>query len=308
MNTPLRIILYGFYGVGELCDDFMAIATRETFEELSGRKIQWVSLGEPADLVVLGGGSLLGSVPMEQLRAAIKECPFCIFGTGVRDTQKGGFLQSIEYLWGRAASISVRGETSRERLEQWGVDTGKIETLGDPIFLSKPSDAAREGYIGGVIRPINGCSGVWMSNVFEFLRNTRGQPVKLFSFCESQFDKFSNELSGYENYSLDARETRNAIARASFWFGNRLHAFCLALIESVPAIGVEIEFRKVEDVCSTLDYPYWVNAGTQFKQKYYRLVENWDTIDRRVQEKIATVRANLRSQVRYILGMVKSLN
>lgn len=147
-----------------------------------------------------------------------------------------------------------------------------------------------------------------MSKAFDFLSTTRHQPVKLFSFCEAQFDKYSNELSGYENYSLDARETRNSIAKASFWFGNRLHAFCLALIESVPTIGVEIEFRKVEDICSTIDYPYWVYAGGQFEQKYYRLVENWNTIDSQVKERIATICGNLRSQVRYILGIVKSRN
>jgi len=308
MDTLLKVMLYGFYGFGELCDDFMATAIRETFEELTDRKIQWVSPTEPADLIVLGGGSLLGSnLLLEQLCTIVKdrECPFCIFGTGVRDIEKGNFMRDLQYLWERAVSISVRGKTSTERLKHWGFDTGKIVTLGDPVFLSKPMGLEKQDYIGGVIRPTTASSATWMRNAFDFLRATRKQPVKLFSFCEAQLDRVSNELSGYENYALDAYQTRNAIARASFWFGNRLHAFCLALIESVPAIGIEIEFRKVEDVCSTLGYPYWVYAGNPFEEKYFQLVENWNTIDRQVQEKIATIRRNLRSQAQHIVGIVR---
>lgn len=305
---PLRAMLYGFYGVGELCDDFMAIATKETFEEVSERKIQWVSPSEPADMIILGGGSLLGdNLVLDQFCRIIKdrECPFAIFGTGVRDIDKGNFLGSLQYLWDRAASISVRGETSRERLKRWGIDTGKIETLGDPIFLSKPVGLERKDYIGGVIRPTATSSPAWMKSAFDFFHATQNQPVKLFSFCEAQLDGVGNKSSGYENYVLDASQTRRAIAEASFWFGNRLHAFCLALVEGVPTIGVEIEFRKVEDVCSILAYPYWVYGGNPFEETYYRLLGSWDTTHKQVQEKITSIRHNLRSQAQHILGMVR---
>ena len=306
MNGQIKIQLYGFYGVGELCDDFMAITTKNTFEEISERPIQWIPPGVPPDLIILGGGSLLGSVPLYNLRAILEktDCPFCIFGTGVRDTQKGPFLPDLQYLWNRASSIFVRGETSVDRLKQWGIDTAKIETLGDPIFLSDPSNIEKEGYIGGVIRPTI-CNGTWMKNSFGFLHNTRNQPVKLFNFCEQQLDKFCNELTEYESYSLDVNQTWKGIAKSSFWFGNRLHAFCAALIGGVPTIGVEIEFKKIEDVCTTLDYPYWVYAGNSIETKYYQLIENWDNINKQLQDKIATIRNNLRNQIKHILEMVK---
>ncbi len=307
METPLRILLFGFYGVGELCDDFMADATKQTFEEVSDRPIQWVSTTEPADLVILGGGSLLGeNLYLDQLADMMKQrdCPFAIFGTGVRDLEKGKFLPTLQYLWDRASSISIRGETSRQRLRDWGLATQRIQTLGDPIFLTKPLGLKKKGYIGGVIRPTPYSTLEWMKNAFEFLRVTRNQPVKLFSFCEAQGDAATNRSSGYESHVLDAAQTHRGIAESSFWFGNRLHAFCLALIEGVPTIGVEVEFRKVEDVCSILGYPHWIHAGDAFEQTYFDLAANSGSIYAKVARNIVTIRTSLRSQAQQILGMV----
>lgn len=308
MATPLRICLFGFYGQGELCDDYMAHETMRIFMDLSDRPVLWTNPTEPTDLIILGGGSLLGTNTFfDQLIALLKQrdCPFAIFGTGVRDTEKGNFVTGLKYLWDRASSISVRGETSFERLKDWGLDTTKIQALGDPIFLTEPLNLEKKPYIGGVIRPTPMTNPAWMKEAFEFLQAARGMPVKLFSFCDAQGDHRSNQAAGYESFSLDGLETRKAIAESSFWFGNRLHAFCLALIESVPAIGVELEFRKVEDVCSTLDYPYCADPGALVPPLYRLLQEKWGTVFERTQQHIAAIRASLRSQAQQILGMVK---
>lgn len=307
MNILFKVMLFGYYGVGELCDDFMATATKQTFEELSKRTIQWVSPGEPADLIILGGGSLLGdNLYLDQLCniLAHTDCPFAIFGTGVRDIETGAFLPRLQYLWDRAAFVSVRGETSWQRLHLWGIDTSKIQFLGDPIFLSSPLGLEKKGYIGGVIRPTPICPPARMKAAFDYLHAVRNQPVKLFSFCEPQLDGATNKASGYDSYVFDAVQTRKGIAEASFWFGNRLHAFCLALIEGVPAIGVEIEFRKVEDVCSTLNYPYFTYGGYPIEHTYYHLMQDWDTKYIQVQERIAVIRRGLRSRAQHILEMV----
>lgn len=302
----LKVVLYGYYGVGELCDDFMADATKKTFEELSDRPIEWVAPNVKPDLVVLGGGSLLGTnLYLEQFCNLVQhwDCPVAIFGTGARDVERGDFLPGLRYLWQRASSISVRGETSRKRLEQWGLDTSKIESLGDPIFLSEPSRLEKQGYIGGVIRPTPNTYPDWMKRSLTQISGLRLEPVKLFSFCEAQGDGASNKSAGCDSYVLDGRQTRQAIAKSSFWFGNRLHAFCLALIEGVPAIGVEVEFMKVEDVCSTLNYPFWIYPLQGAETAYMLLTSKQDYIHDATQLKIATIAQNLRSQAREILTL-----
>lgn len=312
MLGSLRIMLFGFYGVGEYCDDYMADAAKKTFEEVSARHIQWVSPKEPADLIILGGGSLLGTnTYFDELQSIIKrnDCPFAIFGTGVRDIEKGDFLPGLQELWRRAASISVRGETSRRRLYEWGLNIRKIGALGDPIFLTKPLLLESKNYIGGVVRPTFVEDSAWMKTVLDWLHTTRQQPVKLFSFCQQQHDDLGNQATGYESLVLDADATRRGIAESSFWFGNRLHAFCLALIEGIPAIGVEIEFQKVQDVCSTLSYPGFmkhIDYPLSFHVRLHEILMNdWYETQWRLKGKIAEICHNLIGQAQEILGLVK---
>jgi polysaccharide pyruvyl transferase WcaK-like protein len=297
----MRIILYGYYGHGELCDDFLADATRKTVEKISG-DVQWVSPGYDADLVVLGGGSLLGeNAVIDELCALLRstDIPFAIFGTGVRDTAPGPFVDTLKYLWQRARSISVRGETSRQRLRDWGLDVGKIQTLGDPIFLTEPLGLEKKGYIGGVVRPTPTSYPGHMKASLDYLSRRRKEPVRLFSFCDAQLDDVSNRQTGYESHSLDAAGTRRAIAESSFWYGNRLHAFCLALLEGTPAIGVEIEFQKVEDVCSTLSYPFWTLPRSDIKTVYDNLLAHWMNLY--VQTEISRMGWNLTAQLTDIM-------
>jgi len=313
--------IIGYYGQGELCDDLLLHLTKRTFDSLG--EIEWHSRdGGDLDLLILGGGSLLG-VPHTVLRRYLERssCVFCIFGTGFRGINPNDSgLEDLIYLWERADMIAVRGKVSVERLDGLGLDVSKISVLGDPIFLMDGRRAEKE-YIGGVTRPHN-VDLEWMKQVFEFLRGEIGQEVRLFSFCDGQGDMIGEEL-GYttrsligESYSEDAvlrggpsfqsimEGSCAAVYRSSFWFGNRLHPFCVALVNSVPTIGVEIEFRKVEDVCSTLDYPYWTRANApleELREMYYRLTSGWK---RGVKKRISEIREGLRGLARRVLDTV----
>lgn len=308
-KRPLKLALYGYYGVGEYCDDYMADATKQTFEEVSEQRIEWVHHNDKdADMIILGGGSLLGeNLYLDLLCALLKErdCPFAIFGTGVRDVDRGEFIPKLQYLFQRASSISVRGETSVERLKSWGIDTARIDTIGDPIFLSAPLELESKNYIGGVIRPTSHGYADWMRRSLGFLQTKLLLPVQLFSFCEAQHDGSANKFSGFDSYVLDAQQTRRGIAESAFWFGNRLHAFCLALIEGIPSIGVEIEFRKVEDVCSTIDYPYWLYPGQSVESMHRQLSERWNDNKDYWQKTILLTAYHLTCQAEEILEIIK---
>lgn len=294
----IKIGLWGYYGHGEFCDDYIEYAIKTTFNYISGNNIEWVRLptGKTVlDAIILGGGSLLGT-PEPKLVGMLKEnvdMPFYIYGTGFRNIEKSGF-ENLQYLWDRASLIAVRGESSIERLDEQGLKMSKVAALGDPIFLCSGQQKQDGGYIGGVHRPYIVNEQV-LKEAFEFLKRKRNQDVKMFSFAKDQGDCRGG--LGYEIYDLNINQTYNGLIQSSFWFGNRLHPFCIALMHSIPTIGLEIEFRKVEDVCSTLDYLYWLNisdfSGDTFVDMYSKLMENHKEIDEKVQIRISSIRQQL---------------
>ena len=325
----MRAEIIGFFGAGELCDDLCLHMIRETFNSLCD-DIKWHPRDDKGlDLLILGGGSLLGG-SLSLLKNGLEKssCVFCIFGTGFRETNLKAFtrsgLENMKYTWNRADIIAVRGKTSVERLDKLGFDVSKISALGDPVFLLEGKKAEKE-YVGGVIRPQPyNLNHELMKQRFEFLRSEIGQKVRLFSFCDHQGDMIGEELgfrtqSLLENYSEKAlirgdpsfrkvmEDSCAAVYRSSFWLGNRLHPFCVALINSVPTIGVEIEFRKVEDVCSTLNYPYWIRADApieEFKEMYYKLTDNWEKVNEDVQKKITEIKKDLRELAQRTVDIV----
>lgn len=327
----MRAEILGYWSKGELCDDLLLHMIRETFNSLCD-DIEWHPRDhKDIDLLILGGGSLFGG-PYSLLKSGLEKssCVFCIFGTGFRETNLKAFtqagLEELKYTWNRADIIAVRGKTSVERLDQLGFDVSKISALGDPVFLLEGKNAKRE-YIGGVIRPQPyTLNHELMKERFEFLRSEIGQEVRLFSFCDSQGDMIGEKL-GYrtqsflENYSVNAmlrgdpsfqriiEDSCAAVYQSSFWLGNRLHPFCVALINSVPTIGVEIEFRKVEDVCSTLDYPYWIKADAnieEFKNMYYQLTNNWEKVNEGVQKRITEIKKDLKEFTQRTVDIVQA--
>lgn len=328
----MRAEIVGFFGAGELCDDLLLHMIRETFNSLCD-DIEWHPRdGKGLDLLILGGGSLFGGA-YSLLKDGLEKssCVFCIFGTGFRETNLRAFspavLENLKYTWNRADIVAVRGKTSVERLDKLGFDVSKISALGDPAFLLEGKTAEKE-YIGGVTRPqpYNPRGLEQMKHRLDFLRSEIGQEVRLFSFCDSQGD-LDGELIGYRtksllgNYSKEAlirgdpsfqriiEDSCAAVYRSSFWLGNRLHPFCVALINSVPTIGVEIEFRKVEDVCSILNYPYWIRAEApieEFKEMYYRLTNNWEKVNEGVQKRIIEIRKDLREIAQRTVDIVQA--
>ena len=258
----MKVVLAGYYGRQEKCDDLLECAVKQSCRG----DIEWIRLEEmphhnDIDMVILGGGSLLGYgiYIIDNLCVWLKDhpdVPFHILGTGARDPDLTPTLGNLKYLFNRAETCMVRGHSSRDRLEKIGIDIQR-EDVGDPIFLLKSTgDSRGGGYVGGVVRPSGNYPGV--EDLLCAVGVQTHKPVKLFNFSNPQMD--NQYLShSYEINDLGLNESYNAIRDSYFWVGNRLHAFCIAINEGVPSIGVDIEFNKVCDVCTTLDYKYYVN-------------------------------------------------
>ncbi len=298
--------LAGYYNINSYSDDCIAYAIKHAFD-IEHQGIEWriLPLGvgkyDDLDLVILGGGSLLG-MALPALVNGLKSCaaPFVIFGTGVRE-----FMchECLGYLWERAALIGVRGHYGRNALFQAGYDVSRIRFVGDPIFLLPPSDGVKEPcidepYIAGVFR--SGYNDKWLVRAFRRISELAGMPVKYVCMSKAQGDTGCGAGAG-----LGLAATYNVLRDASFYFGNRLHPMLLCLLNGIPSIGVELEFNKVKCACSVIDYPYYVNEGAplhELEHVYYTLRD--DDMNKYA-GKIDSVRMSLKKNVSEALGLVK---
>lgn len=297
----MNIGLIGYYGYEAYSDEFILKAIQNAFNEEADIKWSIIQIGNPVypknlDLIIIGGGSLLGA-PFHGLKTYLetREIPLVIFGTGVREL-KDETMGELQYLWNKASLIGVRGATSVERLEKRGFDTSKISLYGDPIFLLKNEHQNKDNYIKGVIRPSPTTQNniTWMKDSFNILCKKTQRDSRIIPFSLPQGD---------HGVKLGLEQTYQEVCSASFWFGNRLHPFCIALINDIPSIAVEIEFRKVEDVCSTINYPYWIKLGDNVVEIYDVLIRNWNHDREKLKFQIDRVRTGLKKMVKETLSL-----
>jgi len=281
-TVSLKIGLMGYYGYNAYSDDLIAKAITYAYDKKAD--VEWSIIPlhtipkTNLDLIILGGGSLLGH-PFTALANRLRNdnTPFIILGTGFREAID---MNSLKYLFNRADLIAVRGHTSEHKLRKHGLHVEDIDAVGDSIFLLPPQRKRDGDYVGAVIRP-HIVDQRWMESSLQRLGELRNQETRTFCFSQVQGD-----LGAWS--SLE--DTYRGIYESSFWFGNRLHPFCVALINGVPALAVELEFDKVQDVCSTIKYPYM--KGGQDVMKLYPIVNAMN-----VQERISGIREDLNKLV-----------
>lgn len=302
----MKIGIYGHYGHGEFCDDYIEMAIKNTFDNITETKNEWVRLPSNdynLDLILLGGGSILG-VDYDYNILKKTNIPFYIFGSGFRDSENSF---NVQYLLDRSSGAFVRGKVSKQKLESLNIDTSKIVGFGDPIFLCRKKTVVSKNFIGGVFRPYITDKKI-MGQIFGYLKTERKQNIKLFSFSKPQTDHLGASSIGYKTVDADVIQTYNEMIKSSFWFGNRLHPFSIALIYDIPTIGLDIEFDKVEDLCSSIHYNYYIknedlNIDT-FRCMYNNVIKNHEVIDKNVQTEISIVRNNLETFARKIVDSV----
>lgn len=325
MKNYLNIGLYGYYNSGEFCDDYLEMAIKRTLNKIAGEYGIGLIYNDKKlspDGVILGGGSIIG-IEYNFGNVINTKVPFYIFGSGFRGINSNR-IELFQNLWNRASLIALRGEVSKHKLEKLGFDTSKVDILGDPIFLcenhlkNNENSENRKSFIGGVFRPYFTRDDT-IKKIYEYLSKIRCEDVKLFTFAKSQGDDIGGRRIGFNTIdNLGAIQTYREMRNASFWFGNRLHPFCIALIHGIPTIGLDIEFDKVEDVCSSIDYPYYIKNENlyldSFRKMYVNLMDNekegnadnWEKINERVQIKINDIRNNLKTFARKIVDDIIS--
>lgn len=236
------------------------------------------------DAVILGGGTLIGcALPTLSQFYAKNDSPLMILGCGYRHYNA---KKEWDKYWEHASHIAVRGEYTIKKLDDNHKDIDKIDCIGDPIFLYEDEHYKKLPYLGVAMREIK---REIIEKYIPDLESATGLTHKKIGFSKNQrdiCDKF-----------LTLEETYEAVCSSSWWWGNRLHSFALALINRIPAIALDIEYRKVHDLCTTINYPYYVTTEENPMELYDDLMDNWGNQIEETQSQIANIRGNLKNLI-----------
>lgn len=329
----IKIGLYGYFHKNAYCDDLIMQCTEKLlkaqtteeiqFEEQIGNNLNEERLNSFDLIIICGGSSLANGTPAIFADDRIK-VPLCIFGTGYRK-EDGGLSETacnnLNRIFKKAAVISVRGHRTLHWLTKYGIDCSNVIGLGDPVFAFSPTDygiGSTDDHIdciGGNIRTNviqsyhNPDTEKFLVDIYNILKRKYNKRIKLFSFSYADGD---NDLEaakrwGYKIGYMDLKETVKELAKCSFWIGQRLHPFVVSLCVGIKAIGIEYQFEKMWDCCSTINYPYWLwSTATKkdFVEMYEKLVMD-DTIMSKTKEEIESVKKNINIVARKIMEVIK---
>lgn len=157
-----KIHLIDWYGHQALGDDLLHYCAWDILKKAAGKNQVEIELSglDSADMVIIGGGTILGSDSMHILnQIESSDIPLVIFGggfrrdqsnlmeklknvTGVNKTEKRELSEKNKEisrkLISRAKYMGVRGYVSRQSFIHNGIDDEKIEVIGDLGFSFEP--------------------------------------------------------------------------------------------------------------------------------------------------------------------------
>jgi len=337
----MRVLLIGHYGVGHLSDDLMCYAIVKTLKNLrEDVEVEVRPLIRPLvsvlktplphnikflyrtfkpltnyDLIILGGGTILGQ-PLNGMTSLLKsKIPFSIFGAGYREELKNirERKERIKLLVEKADYLVLRGMYSASKVEEIvGSAREKLLALGDPLFLLKPPIARRKDWIGINLRripprevsdfPSHYYENLLKEAVKEISTN-EGLPLFSLSFSREDF------LLGPNFKQLKTPEEAIKAMDFKFWIGQRLHSSGLALLKGIPALFFNYQFNKAMDFLSVLKYPHVVLFCGNYSKDLERILLSFEKLKKEwngsVIEKIKKTNKRLFGALRIILEEIK---
>jgi len=294
-----KVALIGWYGKGAHGDDIMEIATKRLFERVAEDKdllIDWVDEKE-ADLVVVGGGTILGFDTMG-LYGRLKDIsvPLVFFGSGVRKKDgKVGFMdrRHIKYLFRKAALKGVRGELSRGFFQDMGIKD--VEVLGDPALSFIPRDVNSlpgDFKVGVSIRCMgktgekqyadNETNADNIALICEWLAREYGARLFFFDLARNihdsdreGIDMVMGRMRRLKDHTVipfetDTPEIFSLLGQMDYIVSQRLHPTILGWAQGVPHAAMEYQFGKTEDFMRTIGMGDLVVRTDKFDLEEYK--------------------------------------
>ena len=304
-----RIRLLGWHGNRAAGDDLLGVCVQQVFDQAArdlGLELEFVATDD-TDLVVVGGGTLLGpAVPAIADAFAGPRVPLVIFGTGFRsatsllDNEQAARFRSMMQ---RAALCGVRGYQSQQHCLVNGV--ANVEVIGDPGLSFQPVDvnpAAGEYTVGVMVRAM-GKTGEpqYVSNerMFEIVAELADHVISeldatlyFFSLAENIHDS-DREGAGAViermNFGGDDRvrflatgedpiEAFSKVASMDYVISQRLHPTVIAWQQAKPSVAFDYQFHKTADFMGSSGMDEYVLRTDEYSKglylaKYDRLME-----------------------------------
>lgn len=264
------------------------------------------------DLIVHCGGSLLGKCthpPLRDINLWIDKVstPIVVFGTGYRyekdkEPLKPEMRERMNLLFKKAEVVSLRGERSVAHCKENSIDVSKVCSLGDPAIACDMAPVKYPICIGGNVRDPQPeevqhvpkqVTQKLMAQIYDWLIDFYNAPLVLTSFRHNY--GFDNDVEGAEQtISLmkhadkasifepqNFQEAFNAVCRAKFWFGQRLHPSIFASIQDIPFVGLEYQFEKTLDWMTTVkseNYVWSNQTLDEFIEKFDDVAKEMEVI------------------------------
>lgn len=227
-------------------DYLLYLETRKLFKSLDS-SVEFVDEPENADLLLFGGGTVLGMFYWRKYYRLDK--PVAVFGSGIATEKPPS--QLLELLRD-CDKIGVRGRYTQQVLDKFNVES---KVVGDPVFSMNPPQVEKEPglAVGGIRKDAGKHTRKYFRKVYSYLED-RGYHVELYRMGGNDRSKFH----GYPVRFKPLGETIQDIGRSELVAGMRLHMTLTALCSGVKTVGFEYAWRKMEDALSVLDYPYYV--------------------------------------------------
>lgn len=343
----MKVGLIGWFGHGAYSDDLIEHVTKQLLLEVdpaivfdSGLMTKCEMGTDPEylngfDLIVHAGGSLLGKCthfPIRDITAWSDKVntPLAIFGPGYRYEPDKEPLSPVrrrrlQTLFEKAEVVSVRGCKTVQYLRANGVDTSRIDSVGDPVSACKVQPRRSHKFIMGNVRNMpdievqhasTNSVHRFMAEAYDWLIDHYKLPLNLVSFRHNVPE--DNDVTGARAvkrlmvhgdevdilaYPLFSNATYSMLD-AAFWFGQRLHPSVYAGVHNIPFIGVEYQFDKMLDWMSPLCIDNVVHTATasleDFIEAHSRVPENMV----RLRENLPDVVAEIRRTARRIVELV----
>lgn len=304
-----RVLIAGYYGYGNAGDEAMLAAivrslraqapdldiavlsadpelTARTFSVEAVKRLDLRAVFRAirrADLVLMGGGSLLQDVTSRRNMvyylgvaelARLRGRPAMLFANGIGPVRTASGRLLMRVLANRLRLITVRDEASLEELKRLGVTRPRIELSADPaLLLPPPSRAAGEfllrqaglrdweGPLVGIsVRPWKGSEAAGLAvaqAVDRFCRAHGARAVFLPMQYPGDGEASRQVAAAMETEPflpaerLDAAELLNIAAAMDLVVGVRFHALVFAALGHVPVVGLAYD-PKVDNFLHSL--------------------------------------------------------
>ena len=324
-NKKYKILLLGWYGYTAIGDDIIAAVTKHLFFEEAdkrGIKLQFVPLSIlkdfkyrmiysyliKNDLIVIGGGSILGFDTMNLYMTLFgfdkitfhklsrnRKTPLVIFGGGFRMEREK--LPEKDHthmrrLFDKAILKGVRGPVSQQLLISNGI-VNEIDVIGDPAlsFYSIPVNNKLNGdfKVGMNVRFMKTGEPQYLKNeeiytIFAKLADHfvgEGAQIHFFSFTENEHDSDAEaakkviELMKHKNnpklipFSNNVLKMCSLIGEFDYLISQRLHPCILGWVQKVPNIGFEYQFLKTTDFMKSIGMNDFIIRTDEFSFDAY---------------------------------------